>query len=230
MSFISLSNITKTYNSWSPNEIEVLKWLNLDITEGDFTAIMGPSGSGKSTLMNIVGMLDTPTSGSYLLNNTSVAELSETEQSLIRRDNIWFVFQGYNLLKKMKAWQQVALPLSYMGVPKTEKYERAIKALEVVWLADKINNRPNQLSGWQQQRVSIARALVTNPSLILADEPTGALDSKTGQEVMELFQTINQEENRTILLITHDTTIADYAKAIITISDGLFIDTTTNES
>lgn len=170
-------------------------------------------------------MLDTPSTGNYILNNNHVADLSETEQSLIRRDNIGFVFQGYNLLKKMKAWQQVALPLSYMGVSKTETYERSIKALATVWLADKINNRPSELSWWQQQRVSIARALVTNPSLILADEPTWALDSKTGQEVMELFQTINQEDNRTILLITHDQDVAHYAKNIVTMSDGLFIDT-----
>lgn len=221
--FISLHDITKTYYTAGIEPVQILKGLSLDIHHGDFTAIMGPSWCGKSTLMNIIGLLDTPTTGTYTLNGEPVQNLDEDEQSLIRRDNIGFVFQGYNLLKRIKARQQVALPLSYMGVGASERYERACKALEIVGLGDKIDNLPNQLSWGQQQRVCIARALVTNAGLILADEPTGALDSVTGREVMELFKQLNLEQKKTIVLITHDQHIAEYAKKIVRMQDGNFL-------
>ena len=223
MSFISLKDITKTYENADLDPVQILKGINLEIEHGDFLAIMGASGSGKSTLMNIVGLLDTPTTGTYLLNGLPIQNLSEDEQALIRRNTIGFVFQGYNLLKKLKAWQQVALPLSYMGISTDEKYQRAVKALEIVWLWDKIDNGPSQLSGGQQQRVCIARALVTNADLILADEPTGALDSKTGQGVMELFQQLHIEQGKTLLLITHDSHIANIASKAIRMQDGIFV-------
>lgn len=223
-SFIRLDNIIKTYESNEIEPVRVLKGINLDIQKWDFTAIMWPSGCGKSTLMNIVWLLDTPTSGSYYINGKTVEYLDEDDQALIRRDTIGFVFQGYNLLKRMKARQQVALPLSYMGVKSEEKYRRAVEALELVWLWDKIENLPNQLSGGQQQRVCIARAFVTNANLILADEPTGALDSTTGREVMELFKDLNEKEGKTILLITHDQHVAEFAKKIVKMKDGIFLD------
>lgn len=224
MSFITLTNITKNYNIGTPNEIQILKWINLTINKWDFIAVMGASWSWKSTLMNIVGMLDTPSNGEHLINGIPVQNLDENEQALIRRNTIGFVFQWYNLLKKLKARQQVALPLTYMGIPAHERYERACTALKIVGLDDKIDNAPSQLSWWQQQRVCIARALVTNADLILADEPTGALDSKTGTEVMELFSKLHKEQGKTIMLITHDEHIAHYAQKIIHMKDGLFID------
>lgn len=223
-SFIRLENIIKTYESNEVEPVRVLRGLNLDIQQWDFTAIMWPSGCGKSTLMNIVWLLDNPTSWAYYIKDETVQYLDEDDQALIRRDTIWFVFQWYNLLKRMKAWQQVALPLSYMGVSADEKYRRAAEALALVWLWDKLDNLPNQLSWWQQQRVCIARALVTNASLILADEPTGALDSTTGKEVMELFKKLNEEQGKTILLITHDAHVADFAKKIVRMKDGVFLD------
>lgn len=220
---ISLSDITKSYESNELDPVKVLKGIDLDIQQGDFIAIMGASGSGKSTLMNIVGLLDTPSTGEYRIRGKTIKGLSEDEQAIIRRDTIGFVFQGYNLLKRIPAWQQVALPLSYMGVSAKEKYDRSVHALETVGLGDKTDNLPNQLSGWQQQRVCIARALVANAELILADEPTGALDSKTGKEVMELFKKLNDEQGKTILLITHDENIAKYAKKIVKMHDGIFV-------
>lgn len=221
--FIQLQDITKTYYTNPVEPVQILKGINLTIKEGDFTAIMGPSWCGKSTLMNIIGLLDVPTTGTYHINGEAIENLSEDAQSLIRRNNIWFVFQGYNLLKRMPARQQVALPLSYMGVGSKERYTRAIKALEMVGLGGKINNLPNELSGGQQQRVCIARALVTNANLILADEPTGALDSVTSKEIMELFKQLNNEQGKTILIITHDQHVADYAKHAIHMKDGLFV-------
>ena len=222
MSFIVLDAITKTYGLSGPNPVEVLKGIDLTIDQGDFVAIMGASGSGKSTLMNIIGLLDTPTQWSYHIYDQAVQHLDENEQALIRRNTIGFVFQWYNLLKKLKAREQVALPLSYMGVPIRERRERACKALESVGLGDKTNNAPSELSGGQQQRVCIARALVTNADLILADEPTWALDSSTGIEIMELFAKLHRKQGKTILLITHDAQVASYADKIVHMSDGLF--------
>ena len=227
---ISLSEITKSYESNELDPVKVLKGIDLDIQQGDFIAIMGASGSGKSTLMNIVGLLDTPSTWEYRIRGKTIEGLSEDEQAIIRRDTIGFVFQWYNLLKRIPAWQQVALPLSYMGVDAKEKYERSVHALETVGLGDKTDNLPNQLSGGQQQRVCIARALVTNAELILADEPTGALDSKTGKEVMELFKKLNTEQGKTILLITHDENIAQYAKKIVKMHDGIFISEDTSKA
>lgn len=221
---INLKNITKTYEGKNIEPVKVLKWLDLELNQGDFTAIMGASGSGKSTLMNIVGMLDVPSSGEYAIDGNEVDILGEDEQSMIRRNTIGFVFQWYNLLKKLKARQQVALPLSYIGIKTQEKQKRAYEALKLVGLEWREDSRPNQLSWWQQQRVCIARALVTNAKLILADEPTGALDSQTGIEVMELFKKLNEEKGYTILLITHDKDIASYAKKTIIMKDGIFPD------
>ncbi|MDD2537718.1 MAG: ABC transporter ATP-binding protein [Candidatus Absconditabacteria bacterium] len=223
--FIQLINIKKSYQLGEGVEpVHALRGINLTIKDGDFISIMGPSGCGKSTLMNIVGLLDIPTNGEYRLRGKKVAAMSQDDQSLIRRSTIGFVFQGYNLLKRMPAREQVALPLSYIGVSNKEKKERAIRTLEIVGLGGRESSLPNQLSGGQQQRVCIARALVSNPGLLLADEPTGALDSKTGEEILELFKKLNSEQGKTILLITHDSNIGAAAKTIHRMKDGLFID------
>lgn len=221
--FMQLKGITKTYGGKDMEPVYALRGVDLTINDGDFIAIMGPSGCGKSTLMNIVGLLDTPTSGQYFLRGKEVKNLTSNQQSLIRRNTIGFIFQGYNLLKRMKAREQVALPLSYMGISGKEAKERCYEALAMVGLKGRENALPNQLSGGQQQRVCIARALVTNAGLILADEPTGALDSKTGIELMELFKKLNAEQQKTILLITHDANVATYAKTTIRMKDGCFV-------
>lgn len=221
--FMQLKGITKTYGGKDMEPVYALRGVDLTINDGDFIAIMGPSGCGKSTLMNIVGLLDTPTSGQYFLRGKEVKNLTSNQQSLIRRNTIGFIFQGYNLLKRMRAREQVALPLSYMGISGKEARERCYEALAMVGLKGRENALPNQLSGGQQQRVCIARALVTNAGLILADEPTGALDSKTGIELMELFKKLNAEQQKTILLITHDANVATYAKTIIRMKDGCFV-------
>lgn len=215
---IKLKDITKTYQLGS-QELTVLKKVSLKIGSGEFVAIMGQSGSGKSTLMNIIGLLDVPTSGGYVFDGESVERLKEDEQSHIRGRKIGFVFQSYNLLPRMSAVKQVGLPLLYQGVKRKERDVRAIEALRTVGLADKIQSKPNELSGGQQQRISIARAIVTDPEIILADEPTGALDSKTGAEVMDIFNELNKQ-GKTIIVITHEKEIAAYAKKIIYLSDG----------
>lgn len=222
--FIQLVEVTKTYGGKDMEPVHALRGVNLIIDDGDFISIMGPSGCGKSTLMNIVGLLDAPSGGEYLLRGKKVEAMSQDERSMVRRSTIGFVFQGYNLLKRMSAREQVALPLSYLGISSKEKKERAAAALATVGLGDRVDALPNQLSGGQQQRVCIARALVTNPWLLLADEPTGALDSKTGEEVLELFKRLNAEQGRTILLITHDSHIGSSAKKIIKMKDWLFIE------
>lgn len=222
--FIELENVKKTYGGPDMEPVHALKGINLIIDDGDFTAIMGPSGCGKSTLMNIVGLLDAPTSGSYFLRGHKVGVMTQDEWSMIRRQTIGFVFQGYNLLKRMPAREQVALPLGYLGVSSKEKKERAAHALEIVGLGNRLDALPNQLSGGQQQRVCIARALVTNPWLLLADEPTGALDSKMWEEILQLFKRLNEEEKRTILLITHDPQIWASAKQLIKMKDGEFVE------
>ncbi len=221
--FIELKDVIKTYWGNNIEPVHALRGINLKIQDGDFIAIMGPSGCGKSTLMNIVGLLDTPTSGNYFLHGKEVKNLTGNQQSLIRRETIGFIFQGYNLLKRMPAWEQVSLPLSYIGVGASESKERSYQALKMVGLEGREKSRPNQLSGGQQQRVCIARALVSNSGLLLADEPTGALDSKTGKDLMELFRKLNQEQGKTILLITHDEQVANYAKKVIRMKDGKFI-------
>ena len=224
---IELVNVTKTYWVDDPENwveaVHALRWINFWIDEWAFISIMWPSWCGKSTLMNIVWLLDEPTSGDYLLRWEKVKAMTADEWSMIRRTTIWFVFQWYNLLKRMSAREQVALPLSYMWVPNKEKKERCTEALKMVWLWNRLDALPNQLSWWQQQRVCIARALVSNPSLLLADEPTWALDSVTGEEILELFQKLNQEQHKTVLLITHDRHIWESAKKMIRMKDWLFV-------
>lgn len=213
-----MQEITKSYQL-GKEYLTVLKGIDIEIHNGEFVSIMGQSGSGKSTLMNIIGMLDNPSTGSYIFNGRDVSGLTDDDQALIRRENIGFIFQSYNLLPRTSALNQVIMPLIYQGVGKKERIERALHALQKVGLADKVNNMPNEMSGGQQQRVSIARALVTNPSIILADEPTGALDSKTGVEIMELLTELNKE-GKTIIVITHEHEVDEYAKRHILIRDG----------
>lgn len=220
---IELKDICKSYFVWD-QEIPVLKGINLQIAEKEFVSIMGHSGSGKSTLMNIIGMLDTPTSWDYFFDWKNVAKLDDDEQSEIRGKKIWFIFQTYNLIPRKSALEQVMLPLSYQGIRKSEREERAKKALIRVWLEDKLNSKPNELSGWQQQRIAIARALAINPAIILADEPTWALDTKTGDEVMWLITELWQE-GKTVIIITHEQEIADYAKRHILVKDGNIVNT-----
>jgi len=222
--FIELVHVTKTYGGKDMEPVHALRGVNLTIDDGDFISIMGPSGCGKSTLEDIVGLLDAPSTGDYYLRGHKVEAMSQDDWSMVRRSTIGFVFQGYNLLKRMPAREQVALPLTYVGVSAKERKDRAAAALATVGLGDRLEAHPNQLSGGQQQRVCIARALVTNPGLLLADEPTGALDSKTGEEVLELFKKLNADEGRTILLITHDSHIGAAAKTMHRMKDGLFVD------
>ena len=216
---ISLKNICRSYRN-GEQELQVLKNINLEIGEGEFVAIMGPSGSGKSTLMNIIGMLDTPTSGEYYLEGQEVARLGEKQLAQVRNQQIGFVFQQFFLLSKMDAVQNVELPLIYAGVPAAQRRKLAEEYLSKVELTDRIHHLPSELSGGQKQRVAIARALVNDPSIILADEPTGALDTKTGSQIMELLVELN-EEGKTIIMVTHEPEIAAYAKRQIVIRDGV---------
>ena len=215
---IAMRDINKYY-AMGEEQAHILKDVNLSVTPGEYLSILGPSGSGKSTLMNIIGCLDTPTSGSYLLNGEAVEELSQVELAGIRSREIGFVFQNSQLLPRLTAQKNVELPLIYADVPPKERRNRAREMLNRVGLSDRMGHFPNQLSGGQQQRVAIARALVGNPSLLLADEPTGALDQKTGRQVMALFQELNAE-GRTVVMITHDIHIASYARRVVHIIDG----------
>ena len=217
---LELHNIDKTYIQ-GKMEVPVLKDISLSVDEGEYVAIMGPSGSGKTTLMNIIGCLDLPTSGSYALADENIIGSSEAKLSEIRLNSIGFVFQSFHLLPRQSAADNVALPLLYAGVPKKARRERAIRALERVGLGDRVDFKPNQLSGGQCQRVAIARAIVNNPKILLADEPTGALDSQSGPQIMELFQTLN-DEGVTVVMITHDRDVANHAKRILHILDGRF--------
>ncbi len=215
---LNLQNIYKDYQQ-EKLVVPVLKDVSLTVEEGEYVAIMGPSGSGKTTLMNIIGCLDRPTSGTYELAGENVLKLKDRELSDLRLKSIGFVFQSFQLMPRESAVENVALPLSYAGVRKKERRIRATKALERVGLGDRVNFRPTQLSGGQKQRVAIARAMVNHPKILLADEPTGALDSKSGEQIMELFDSLN-EEGVTIVMITHDPKIAAKAKRIIRIIDG----------
>ena len=215
---INITDLCKTYKMGT-NEVHALDHVDLQIKEHEFVSIIGPSGSGKSTLMNMLGCLDVPTSGDYVLDGKVIKKMSDNSLATIRNDKIGFVFQGFNLLPKLTAIENVELPLVYQGVPVKERKERAIEALKAVGLTERIHHKPTELSGGQQQRVAIARALVTNPPIILGDEPTGNLDSKSGKEIMELFTRLN-EEGHTVILITHDNKIASQAKRIIKIQDG----------
>lgn len=216
---LDLKNIYKDYQQ-DKLVVPVLKDVSLQVEEGEYVAVMGPSGSGKTTLMNIIGCLDRPTSGSYLLAGEDILKYKDKDMSDVRLKSIGFVFQSFHLLPRQSALENVALPLSYAGVKKKERRERAAKALERVGLSDRANFKPTQLSGGQKQRVAIARAMVNNPKILLADEPTGALDSKSGQQIMELFEKLN-EEGVTIVMITHDKEIASCAKRVIHIIDGV---------
>lgn len=215
---IEINNITKRY-VMGDNEVMALREVNLCIERGEYISIMGPSGSGKSTFMNILGCLDTPSTGEYKFNGVDVSNLNDDELSDMRNREIGFVFQNFNLLPKLNAVQNVELPLAYAGVEASVRRERAVRALQRVKLADRMYHKPSELSGGQRQRVAIARALVTNPGILLADEPTGALDSKTGIEIMKLFDELHQEGN-TIILITHEQEIANYAIRNVYIKDG----------
>ena len=217
---LELHNIDKTYTQ-GKMEVPVLKDISLSVDEGEYVAIMGPSGSGKTTLMNIIGCLDLPTTGTYSLAGESVIGSSEAKLSEIRLNSIGFVFQSFHLLPRQSAADNVALPLLYAGVPKKVRRERAVRALERVGLGDRVVFKPHQLSGGQCQRVAIARAIVNNPKILLADEPTGALDSQSGQQIMALFQTLN-DEGVTVVMITHDSDVANHAKRILHIRDGRF--------
>ncbi len=219
---VTLKDITKNYMQ-GKLEVPVLKSIDLTVEDGEYVAIMGPSGSGKTTLMNIIGLLDLPTEGSYYLDNEDMSHLTENQLSEVRNKKIGFVFQQFNLLPKETALSNVALPLVYGGVKRKEREERAKAALEKVGLGDRIDFKPTQLSGGQQQRVAIARAIVSNPSVLLADEPTGALDTKAGFQVMEIFQQLH-EEGVTVIMITHEEEIAECAERIVSLRDGKIID------
>jgi len=218
---LKLVNASKTYLP-EINPVEALKPTNLEIKQADFIAIMGPSGSGKSTLMHIIGCLDVPTAGKIIFEGKDVSKLSEAELARIRNQKIGFVFQTFNLIPRVSVLANVELPLIYAGVSKKERLKRALEVLKKIGLSERINHTPNQLSGGEQQRVAIARALVTNPSIILADEPTGNLDSKTGEEIIDIFRKLNREGN-TFVMVTHDQEIAKNASNIIRIKDGEII-------
>jgi len=216
---IEATNLTKTYRMGSI-EVNALRGVNLGVEKGDFVSIMGPSGSGKSSLMDILGCLSKPTDGSYKLDNEEVGKLSENRLALIRNRKIGFIFQAYNLLPRTSALRNVELPMIYARIPRRERRQRALSALESVGLADRIHHKPNEMSGGQQQRVAIARALVNNPSIFFADEPTGNLDTKSGEEVMRVFQQLSEAGN-TILMVTHEDDIAAYSQRIVRLRDGL---------
>lgn len=216
---IELKNIARTYRVGSET-IHALRSVTLSISKNEYVALMGPSGSGKSTLMNVLGCLDTPSDGEYLLNNISVSKMSDNELAEVRNKEIGFVFQSFNLLPRYTALENVILPLVYAGMPKAEREERGKVVLEQVGLIDRMHHKPNELSGGQKQRVAIGRALVNNPAIILADEPTGNLDSKTSIEIMGLFAEIHKHGN-TIILVTHEEDIAQYAHRIVRLKDGL---------
>ncbi|AET66320.1 ABC-type antimicrobial peptide transport system, ATPase component [Desulfosporosinus orientis DSM 765] len=215
---LMMQDIVKCYYL-DAEELTVLNKVNLIVNQGEFVSVLGPSGSGKSTLMNIIGCLDVPTRGKYILADQNVEDLDEKELARIRNREIGFVFQSFHLLPRLNALENVELPMIYAGISPENRHKKAAEILERVGLADKIRHYPNQLSGGQQQRVAIARSVVTEPTILLADEPTGALDQKTGKQIMQLFQELNAE-GRTIIMITHDTNIAKYSKRVVNILDG----------
>ncbi len=224
---IDIRDITKVYEM-GEERVQALAGCTLGVERGEYVAIMGPSGSGKSTLMNLIGCLDTPTAGSYILNGKEVARMTDDELAAIRNQEIGFVFQTFNLLPRTSALQQVELPLVYGGLSRKDRRERAIKALHAVGLADRMSHTPNEMSGGQRQRVAVARALINDPSILLADEPTGNLDSQTGAEIMALFDELNRRGN-TIVLVTHEEDIAAHARRIVRLKDGRIRDDRPNE-
>ncbi|MDE6780317.1 MAG: ABC transporter ATP-binding protein [Ruminococcus sp.] len=220
---ISMKNIIKRYYIGKPNELQILNGISLDVHEGEFVSIVGQSGSGKSTLMNIIGALDRPTEGSYLLNGIDISTLDDAELSRIRNQEIGFVFQTFNLISRTDAVRNVEMPMMYAGVPRKQRLKRAMELLEIVGMSDRASHQPNELSGGQKQRIAIARAMANKPSILLADEPTGALDSRTGRMIMDLFHKLHKEEGTTIVLITHSPELAEETQRIVTISDGSII-------
>jgi putative ABC transport system ATP-binding protein len=224
---IDIRDITKVY-VMGEEKVQALAGVSLGVERGEYVAIMGPSGSGKSTLMNLIGCLDTPTAGSYILNGKEVARMTDDELAAIRNQEIGFVFQTFNLLPRTSALQQVELPLVYGGLSRKDRRERAVQSLTSVGLQDRMNHQPNEMSGGQRQRVAIARALINNPSILLADEPTGNLDSQTGYEIMALFDELNSRGN-TIVLVTHEEDIAAHARRIVRLRDGKIRDDQPND-
>lgn len=228
MNTIQLRDIRKTY-TLGEVQVEALRGVSLDIDAGEFIALVGPSGSGKSTLMNTLGCLDRPTSGSYLLAGQEVANLSSDERALVRNQRIGFVFQSFNLLARTSALENVELPLMYShGLSSRQRRDRAIQLLGKVGLGDRLDHHPSQLSGGQQQRVAIARALVNNPSILMCDEPTGNLDTRTSKEVIQLFRSLNEESNITVILVTHDQEVARCAARIVVLRDGIVVEDTSD--
>ena len=221
-SLIDIKDVTKTYQMGAETLVRALDGVSVEIQAGDYVAIMGPSGSGKSTLMNLIGCLDTPSSGSYQLNGREIASMGDDELAQIRNKEIGFIFQTFNLLPRADAVQNVELPLVYSGLPRRERKERAVKALESVGLGERKHHRPNEMSGGQRQRVAIARALVNGPSILLADEPTGNLDSKTGEEILALMDELHAKGN-TIILVTHEDELAQHAARVIRLRDGKIV-------
>lgn len=218
---IDLHDIVKRFYIGQPNELEILHGISLQVKEGEFVSIVGESGSGKSTLMNIIGALDRPTSGDYMLDGVDIGKAKDKRLSEIRNQKIGFVFQTYNLIARTTALANVELPMLYAGMPKRERTSRAEELLQLVGMGDRMTHHSDELSGGQKQRVAIARAVANNPSIILADEPTGALDSKTGRKIMDLFHTLHHEQGKTIVLITHSQELAEETERIITLKDGV---------
>lgn len=227
---ICARDIVKSFYIGTPNELEILHGVTFNVRKGEFVSIVGQSGSGKSTLMNIIGALDRPTSGSYTLGGTDISGANDKTLSDIRNKKIGFVFQTFNLISRTSALKNIELPMLYAGVPRKERRKRALELLETVEMSDRAEHSPSELSGGQKQRIAIARAMANDPSIILADEPTGALDSKTGRMVMDLFHKLHREKGVTIVLITHNTELAAETQRIITISDGSIISDTSKEA
>ena len=218
---ICMRGIVKSFYVGQPNELEILHGIDLDVSEGEFVSIVGASGSGKSTLMNMIGVLDRPTEGTYWLDGTDVQDAMDDELSQIRNRKIGFVFQNFNLISRTNALRNVELPMMYAGMPQKKRTKRAEELLDLVGMGDRMEHQPNELSGGQKQRVAIARAMANDPAIILADEPTGALDSKTGRMVMDLFHKLNREQGKTIVLITHNQELAAETGRILTMRDGI---------
>ena len=220
-SMINMRGIVKRFYIGQPNELEILHGIDLDVTEGEFLSIVGASGSGKSTLMNLIGALDRPTSGTYFLDGQDVGQADDLTLSAIRCKKVGFVFQNFNLIPRTNALKNVELPMMYAGVPQRQRTERAMALLDMVEMTDRMYHQPNELSGGQKQRVAIARAMANDPAIVLADEPTGALDSKTGRLVMDIFHRLNRNQGKTVILITHNRELAKETSRIVTMRDGM---------
>ena len=222
-SMIELQGIIKRFYIGQPNELEILHGIDLKVNRGEFVSIVGSSGSGKTTMMNIIGILDRPTEGEYMLDGVDVAHAKDRDLSMIRNKKIGFVFQTYNLISRTSALKNVELPMLYAGIGKKERTERAKELLNMVGMGERMSHTPDELSGGQKQRVAIARAMANDPSIILADEPTGALDSRTGRMIMDIFHRLNEEQGKTIVLITHSQELAEETQRIVTLKDGIII-------